>query len=126
MIMVLKESYLANLGNLPSESIKLNVTRSAGHLLSPSVKLLVDYKEKRVDWNTFCRRYKQEMDNEGCRKIMMIIKNLSIHEDVYLLCLEKSGNCHRHILMEMINLMCRWCGETKKVSTGLCPNCCRF
>jgi uncharacterized protein YeaO (DUF488 family) len=124
--MTLKESYLSNLKNLPKEATKLNVTRTAGHLLSPSTKLRMMYKDNVITWNTFTKLYKQEMNNDKCKAMMLEIKNLAESKDVYLLCFEKTGNCHRHILLELIEHMCRWCGNKKEVSTGLCERCCRF
>lgn len=103
--MTLKESYLANLKNLPADSVKLNVTRSSGHLLSPSLDLLMLYKNQRVSWEVFTKLYKQELNKEACKEMMLRIKERSKEVDVYLLCFEKNGNCHRHILLELINKM---------------------
>ena len=102
---MLKESYLSNLKNLSTEAIKLNVTRSSGHLLSPSINLLMSYKDGRIDWELFSKRYKQELNKESCKTMMKKIKELSKEKDVYLLCFEKTGNCHRHILLDLINKM---------------------
>ena len=100
---MLKESYLANMKNLPEDAIKIVVTRSAGHVLSPSKKLLWDYKNGRIDWDGYVKRFYQEMDNDVCRAAMRKIKLMAKDRDVYLICFEKRGNCHRFLLMDMIN-----------------------
>ncbi len=101
---MLKESYLANMKNLPKDSIKIIVTRTEKSLLSPSWVLLNDYKSGKIDWEGYTKRFKQEMDSNIHRNMMREIKKLSMTKDVYLICFEAPGkNCHRHILMEMIN-----------------------
>ncbi|MFH1322680.1 MAG: hypothetical protein ABIH80_02450 [Methanobacteriota archaeon] len=50
---MLKETYLARMKQTARENPDaafIVVTRSAGHVLSPSWKLLKDYKEGRIDW----------------------------------------------------------------------------
>lgn len=112
----------------PKDAVVIDVTRSVGHLLSPSYELLIDYKNKKITWDQYVVRYKKEMDNDGCRTIMKVIKDLSEKQDVWLVCVcwNKEKKCHRYLLIDMIEKMCRWCGEQKKVSTGLCSKCCRF
>ncbi len=101
---MLKESYLANMKNLPKDSIKIVVTRSAGNLLSPSWALLNAYKKGDIDWEGYTKRFKEEMDSNIHRNMMKEIKKLAETRDVYLICYEPPGkNCHRYILMEMIN-----------------------
>lgn len=101
---MLKESYLANMKNLPKDSIKIVVTRSAGHMLSPSRALLWDYKKGKIDWAEYVKTFYREMDNPACVAIMREIKKLSVTNDVYLLCYEAPGkNCHRYLLIDMID-----------------------
>ncbi len=101
---MLKESYLANMKNLPKGAIKIVTTRSAGHMLSPSWALLNDYKNGKVDWAGYVKIFYREMDNSACVTVMREIKKLAETRDVYLICYEAPGkNCHRYILMEMIN-----------------------
>lgn len=99
---MLKESYLANMRNLPENTIKIVVTRSAGHALSPSTKLLWDYKKGRINWEQYVERFKQEMANDICVAEMRKIKWMAKTKDVYLICYEKTGNCHRFLLIDMI------------------------
>ncbi len=101
---MLKESYLSNARNLPKDAIKIVVTRSAGHMLSPSKKLLWDYKKERIDWAEYVKTFTREMDNPACVAVMREIKKLAKEKDVYLLCYEPPGkNCHRYLLIDMIN-----------------------
>ena len=103
---MLKETYLARMkqtGKENPDAAFIVVTRSAGHLLSPSWKLLNDYKDGRIDWAQYTERFRREMDCDMCRKEMKRIWDLSLTKDVFLVCYEKDGeNCHRHILIELI------------------------
>lgn len=100
---MLKESYLANMKNLPVDAEKIVVTRRAGHVLSPSWKLLNDYKNGRINWDQYVERFKHEMNNDICIAAMRKIKWMSKSKDIFLICYEKSGHCHRFLLMDMIN-----------------------
>jgi uncharacterized protein YeaO (DUF488 family) len=101
---MLKESYLANMRNLPKDSVKIVVTRSAGHMLSPSWALLNDYKSGKIDWAGYVKTFTREMDNPACVAIMREIKKLAKENDVFLICFEAPGkNCHRYLLIDMIN-----------------------
>lgn len=95
-------------GVKPSKDVMIiNVTRTAGHLLSPSYELLMDYKNGKITWDQYVVRYKREMDNESCRSVMRNIKKMSETQDVYLVCVcwNKERRCHRFLLMEMIEKM---------------------
>lgn len=100
--LMLKETYIANMKNLPDSAMKIVVTRSAGHSLSPSKELLWDYKKGRIDWDQYVERFKQEMTNDICVAEMRKIKWMAKVKDIYLICYEKTGNCHRFLLMDMI------------------------
>src|SRR4030067_2105383 len=103
---MLKETYLARMkqtGKENPDAMFIVVTRSAGHLLSPSWKLLNDYKDGRIDWAQYTERFRREMDCDMCRKEMKRIWDLSLTKEVFLVCYEKPGdNCHRHILIELM------------------------
>lgn len=100
---MLKESYLANIKNLPADAEKIVVTRTAGHVLSPSKELLWDYKKGRINWDQYVERFRQEMDNDACIAAMRKIKWEAKTKDIYLICYEKSYPCHRFLLIDMIN-----------------------
>ena len=102
---MLKETYKANTKNLPKGSMIIEVTRVKRHPLSPSWKLLKEYKEGRITWEDYVRRFKNEMDNDLCRNVMKEIKEMSKNIDLYLVCYEKTYPCHRFLLIDMINQM---------------------
>jgi len=115
---MLKESYIANWRKIPKDAIKIRVARP--HILSPSEKLLSDYKKyekqylkcymtkqsaRMLAWNNsnYVIRYKNEiMSNPKAIVEIKRIRRLSKEKDVYLLCYEKDYPCHRFILLEII------------------------
>ena len=103
---MLKETYLARMKQTAKENpgaTFIVVTRSAGHLLSPSWKLLNDYKDGQINWAQYTERFRCEMNCDLCRKEMKRIWDLSQTKDVFLVCYEKDGeNCHRHILIDLM------------------------
>lgn len=72
--------------------------------LSPSPRLLFDYKEKRIDWETFKDRFLAELANNiDSIKAINILHDEMKSDDITLLCFEKAGNpCHRYIVKELI------------------------
>jgi len=100
---MLKESYLANMKNLPENAVKIVVTRTAGHVLSPSWGLLNDYRHGKINWEKYVERFEQEMNNDVCIAAMRKIKWEAKSKDTYLICYEKSYPCHRFLLIDMIN-----------------------
>lgn len=106
--MSLKESYLGNAGNIrranPGAEL-IEVTRSAGSVLGPSWALLNDYKAKKITWDGYIERFVKEMDNPVSKAEMLRIGNLAKTRDVYLVCFERVGNCHRFLLVDMINTL---------------------
>ncbi len=104
--MSLKETWLANVANVEKMNpgaVIINVTRSAGSVLSPSWALLKDYKAKKITWDGYIERFVKEMDNRLARDMMVSLGNLAKTKDVYLVCFERKGNCHRYLLVDMIN-----------------------
>ena len=106
--MSLKESYLGNVENVkkmnPGAEL-IEVTRSAGSVLGPSWALLNDYKAKKITWDGYIERFVKEMNNPVSRAEMLRIGNLAKTRDVYLVCFERVGNCHRFLLVDMINAL---------------------
>lgn len=102
---MLKETYLAMKKRTEIEhpgAVMMVITRTAGSMLSPSRKLLEEYK-KGMSWDEYTIRFKQEMDNDRCKQELQRIKKLSEDKDVYLICYEKPPkNCHRYLIMDMI------------------------
>lgn len=75
--------------------------------LSPSMRLLSDYKKELIDWDKYSQRFEAEMMLNGTAQMTMKwIKIISEQKDVYLVCWEgPDKNCHRHLLIKMISEM---------------------
>ena len=70
--------------------------------LAPSIELLNGYRDKKIDWNEYEKRYLREMeDKEG---LIKELKNRSDEGEVItLLCWEKDDRyCHRRLLKNLI------------------------
>jgi hypothetical protein len=103
--MSLKETYFGNVKNVERENPEamiVNVTRSAGSVLSPSWKMLNEYFARKITWDGYISRFLREMDNPECKTEMLRIGELASTRDVYLTCFERVGNCHRFLLVDMI------------------------
>ncbi|MCX9076135.1 MAG: hypothetical protein OIN88_16040 [Candidatus Methanoperedens sp.] len=103
--MSLKETYFGNLGNVKKMdpgAVIIDVTRRAGSVLSPSWDMLNEYKAGKITWDGYIERFVREMDNPVCRAEMLRIGELAETKDVYLVCFERVGNCHRFLLVDMI------------------------
>jgi hypothetical protein len=103
--MSLKETYFANLGNVKKMdpgAVIIDVTRRAGSALSPSWDMLNEYKAGKMIWDGYVSRFMREMDNPECKAEMLRIGELSRTKEVYLVCFERVGNCHRFLLVDMI------------------------
>lgn len=98
---MLKESYIANWRNLPEDWIKIRVVRPS--ILAPSLGLLKDYKEARIDWEGYCERFRNEIfSNDEALKRLKEIGRLSENKTVCLICYEKTYPCHRFLLINYI------------------------
>jgi len=96
---MLKESYIANWKNI--KGTKIRVARPS--VLSPSEKLLKDYKDGKIDWEGYEIRFRREiLNNPRAMEKLREIKELSEKRDIFLMCYEKERPCHRFILMGMI------------------------
>jgi len=124
--MSLKETYFGNLENVKKmdpDAVIIDVTRMAGSVLSPSWILLNAYKAKNIDWNGYVSRFVKEMDNPVSRAEMLRIGELARTKDVYLICFEKKGDCHRFLLVDMIKraMIIESCRRMNLVTAG-CDN----
>jgi hypothetical protein len=103
--MSLFETYMKNVENVkranPGAEI-VNVTRSAGSILAPSWEMLNLYKSGRINWDRYIERFVREMENPKSKAEMLRIAELSKKKDVFLVCFERVGNCHRFLLVDMI------------------------
>ncbi len=106
--MSLNETYLGNVENVKRANpcaVIIDVTRRAGSVLSPSWDMLNEYFARKITWDGYISRFVNEMDNPVSRAEMLRIGELAMTRDVYLVCFERVGNCHRFLLVDMINKM---------------------
>lgn len=74
--------------------------------LSPSDKLLGDYKLAGISEEEYAERYKEEITRPSSRMMIEKLKEKALTgtKDMVLLCYEKPDEfCHRHILAEVLN-----------------------
>ncbi len=105
---MLLETWLGNLPNVKRSNPNaemIEVTRSKGSVLSPSWELLNAYKAGKITWDEYIERFKKEMDNPKSMEEMLRIGELARKKDVYLVCFERKGHCHRFLLVDMIKGM---------------------
>jgi len=103
--MSLKETYFANVENVKKMdpgAVIIDITRRAGSVLSPSWDMLNEYKAGKMTWDGYISRFLREMNNPESREEMLRIGELAGTKDVYLVCFERVGNCHRFLLVDMI------------------------
>src|SRR5659263_636915 len=103
--MSLKETYLGNVENVSRANpgaVIIDVTRRAGSVLSPSWDMLKEYKAGKLTWDVYISRFLREVDNPECKAEMLRIGELARTKEVYLVCFERVGNCHRFLLVDMI------------------------
>jgi len=70
--------------------------------LAPSIELLNDWKNKKINWREYKERYLEEIKNkkEVIKEVLNIIQEKKI---VTLLCCEKDDKfCHRRLLKEYL------------------------
>lgn len=99
---MLLEGYLAKKHTYPKDEVHIAVTRTARSVLAPSWELLNDYKNEKITWSEYIKRYVKEMDNVDAIVEMLRIRKLAETRDVRLICYEKTYPCHRYILMVLI------------------------
>lgn len=124
--MSLKETYFGNLGNVKKMdpgAVIIDVTRRAGSVLSPSWDMLNEYKAGKMTWDGYISRFLREMDNPECKTEMLRIGELARTKEVYLVCFERVGNCHRFLLVDMIKraMIIEACRQMNLVKAG-CDN----
>lgn len=102
---MLSETYKRNVAEVRKDdpnAFFIDVTRTSNSPLSPSWGMLNDYKKGNITWNTYVTRFREEMQSRGITNQLREIALLSQKKNVYLVCYEASGECHRFILLDMI------------------------
>jgi len=99
---MLKEGYIGRWKEYPKDEVKVTVARPS--CLGPSESLLKDWKERKINWADYEKRFRAEiLSNPKAMEKLREIKNLSQEKDVRLICYEKNPPCHRFILIDLIN-----------------------
>jgi uncharacterized protein YeaO (DUF488 family) len=110
---MLKQSYKKQASKLKGPGVKIyDVSGSNNSPLSPSLDLLDAWRYSGLDWDDFEKRFRKEMENpvsqatmlkilDECNKQVKIGKDEFTEQTIYIICFEKTGHCHRHILMKM-------------------------
>jgi len=99
---MLKEGYIGKWKKYPRNEIKIRVARPS--VLAPSKELLKDFKEGKIDWGAYERRFRKEiLSNPKALAKLRKIKKLAEEKNVRLICYEKNPPCHRFILIDLIN-----------------------
>ena len=98
---MLKEGYIGKWKDYPNDEVKVRVARPS--VLGPSLKLLKDWKEGKIVWEEYTRRFRKEiLSNPKAVAKLIEIKKLAKEKDIRLICYEKNPPCHRFILMDLI------------------------
>lgn len=102
--MPLKEGYIGNWRNYPTDEIKIRVARP-GALGTPK-DLGQKWKDKKITWDEFERRYLLHvmMNKKPHEKLMEIVKLLKEGKTVRLMCYEKNPPCHRFTLKNALEI----------------------
>lgn len=80
--------------------------------LGPSVELLSDWKNKKITWREYEKRYLEEIKKQ--QKLIESLAEKATEEDITLLCSEKDdGYCHRRLLQVLINQFTKKMAELK-------------
>jgi uncharacterized protein YeaO (DUF488 family) len=101
---MLKEGYIGKWKKYPKNEVKVRVARPS--CLGPSESLLKDWKERKINWAEYEKRFRKEILNspKAVAKLKEI-KKLAEEKDVRLICYEKSPPCHRFILIDLVNTL---------------------
>jgi len=101
---MLKEAYIALWKKYPTDEVKIMVARPS--VLSPSKVLLEDYRNGRIDWAEYERRFRKEIRSNREALVKLVdIWCLAKESDVRLMCYEKNPPCHRFVLMDLVKEM---------------------
>lgn len=73
-------------------------------VLSPSPKLLFEFKDGKIDWETFTQRFVIELaSSTDAVEVINALHDEMKRDDITLLCFEQNGKpCHRRIVRDLI------------------------
>lgn len=72
----------------------------------PGWDLVRNYRDGLIDWTRYTEVYLEKLNKVGRDAILERLREISKERqdrDICLLCFEKDGNCHRHILAEFLD-----------------------
>lgn len=105
----------------PVEGLRIGVTRHAPRgirredrqrlgyfdlwlpMLGPSPALLKEYREEKLTWAVFARRYRKEMRQPQCQQVIQLLAAFSHTTPFSLGCYcEDETHCHRSLLLPLV------------------------
>lgn len=102
---MLHESYKRNIRELRkiNPNIKvIDVTPTSNSPLSPSPELMSAHRNGNITWEVFTEKFRNEMNTPTIEGMLLDIANQAAKAEVYLICYEARGNCHRFILLDLV------------------------
>jgi uncharacterized protein YeaO (DUF488 family) len=102
---MLRESYKRKIKEIREVNPKMkviDVTPTSNSPLSPSPELMSDFRSNRITWDEFKERFIKEMNTPTIEATLLDIARQAVNEDIYLICYEARGHCHRTILLDLI------------------------
>ena len=84
----------------PPNSYDFNI-----YFLAPSMYLLQSYKDGTISEEEYVKEYTQQLNDfsKDIESFVDVLKDELADKKVVLLCYEKDGFCHRHVLAEYLN-----------------------
>jgi len=71
--------------------------------LAPTKELLKEYKDEKIDWESFQTNFKKQMKDSESKNTIESLAKISNNKNITLLCYEKDDeHCHRHIVQKLI------------------------
>ncbi len=71
--------------------------------LAPSKELLKQYKEGKISWNKFEKKFLIQMNDKESAMKLQVLSTQAKKKPITLLCYEKNDHeCHRHLVHELL------------------------
>lgn len=126
----------------PGEGLRIGVTRHAPRgirredrqrlgyfdlwlpMLGPTSGLLKEYREEKLTWVAFARRYRQEMRQPECLQVIQLLAAFSHGAAFSLGCYcQDETRCHRSLLLPLVLEARASSSETPEVRSFASPPC---
>jgi uncharacterized protein YeaO (DUF488 family) len=116
---MLGETYKKNIKNIKEQypnAVFVDVTSTSNSPLSPSMRLSSALRLGKITWDQFKLDFTEEIEMEVKKRKMLEIAKDAVDKDVFLLCCEASPKqCHRSILIEVIEQLAEKSGIAVKI-----------